>query len=455
MGADRAAGLTIAVSVSAKETRGPKATAPFVLKSRPSKRAMYIQSLHIKNFRCFENAAASFLHPLSKSPGGLNNINLILGDNGSGKSSVLKAIALSVLGSVLSDSGFRPYYLVRSKSKSGKERAIVKSEVRSPRGQRIFFQSVLEKYGVENSFDHSQTGMSENQKSGKLDVPRELRDGESSLFFICGFGASRTAAQLENYDRSVRLKGRSQRYQRVASLFEEHFTLTPFAPWIMSFWTGRRDGIPHRHFDLIAGAIEKLLNGTGITWTNIEEDEAEFSLNDDPGVKVPTDALSDGFRAYLSWVTDLLAQLAEVCPLDADPLKLPGVVLVDEVDLHLHPSWQRKLLHNLSLAFPALQFIVTSHSPILAGSLPPENIHVVDRTPDGPSVITRADKDYYGRAIDEILTGDYFELESVLPPELEAKRQKEDDARAELARQVLQTRSPEAAKAYLESLQKQ
>lgn len=418
---------------------------------------MYIKTIEIENLRCFKKAGMEFLYPECGSESEYDNINLILGDNGSGKSSVLKSVVLAVLGSVLSDSGFRPYYLVRSPNKAGRDEANVKATAvfdGDVEGEEEFrtgeFGTGIQRFGVENSFNHNQTALTVD---GRQVHPKELRIGDTPGFFLCGYGAGRTAEVTANYDRASRIKGRSQRYQRVAGLFEEHFTLTPIAPWLMQI-SGGLTGTPHHHHDSFVQILNNLLLGTGIRWTrSIHSGEAEFQLTDDPEIKLPTDALSDGFRAYLSWIIDLLSQLTEVCPKDRQPDDISGVVLVDEVDLHLHPSWQRRLLPNLSRAFPKLQFIVTSHSPILAGTLPDENIHVVERTPEGPSIITKADKSYYGRAIDEILTGDYFELESVLPPELEAKKKAEDDQRAELARKVLSGGSQEDAQAYLRSLE--
>jgi predicted ATP-binding protein involved in virulence len=62
---------------------------------------------------------------------------------------------------------------------------------------------------------------------------------------------------------------------------------------------------------------------------------------------------------------------------------MTGVVLVDDIDLHLHPSWQRTVVSKLASTLPRLQFIVTSHSPLVAGNLYAENIRVVSNEPDG------------------------------------------------------------------------
>lgn len=76
--------------------------------------------------------------------------------------------------------------------------------------------------------------------------------------------------------------------------------------------------------------------------------------------------MSDGFKMMLAMTSDLASRMAEANPKAADPLQSHGVVLIDEVDLHLHPSWQRTVIRTLTDIFPNVQFIVTTHSPIVA-----------------------------------------------------------------------------------------
>jgi predicted ATP-binding protein involved in virulence len=91
--------------------------------------------------------------------------------------------------------------------------------------------------------------------------------------------------------------------------------------------------------------------------------------------------LSDGQRAVIGLISDIARRICLLNP-HLGPLvaqKTPGVVLIDELDLHLHPKWQRLLTGALKRAFPAVQFIVASHSPQILGELKPEEIIVLDR----------------------------------------------------------------------------
>lgn len=101
-------------------------------------------------------------------------------------------------------------------------------------------------------------------------------------------------------------------------------------------------------------------------------------------VAVPVSQLSDGVRAAFGLVADMAFRCALLNPqFGADaPARTRGFVLVDEIDLHLHPEWQQRILNALQLAFPRLQFVVTTHSPQVVSSVPNECIRIVDADAD-------------------------------------------------------------------------
>ncbi|UFH48133.1 AAA family ATPase [Pseudomonas sp. KNUC1026] len=88
--------------------------------------------------------------------------------------------------------------------------------------------------------------------------------------------------------------------------------------------------------------------------------------------------LSDGYRTTLAMVMDIAARMAEANPASEEPLNTEGVILIDEVDLHLHPGWQQQILPDLMKTFPNVQFIVTTHSPQVVSSVKPESLRVID-----------------------------------------------------------------------------
>lgn len=98
------------------------------------------------------------------------------------------------------------------------------------------------------------------------------------------------------------------------------------------------------------------------------------------GISVPVSQMSDGVKAVFFMVADIAFRCAKLNPQFKEKAaeSTPGIVLIDEVDLHLHPSWQQKVLDTLQLAFPQIQFIVTTHSPQVVSSVPKECVRIIN-----------------------------------------------------------------------------
>lgn len=120
------------------------------------------------------------------------------------------------------------------------------------------------------------------------------------------------------------------------------------------------------------------------------------------GVSVPVSALSDGTRAVFFMIADLAFRCAKLNPgLGAEAAEhTPGIVLVDEVDLHLHPAWQQKILDTLQWSFPKVQFIVTTHSPQVISSIPRECVRILE---DGK--VANFEIQTQGVEVEDILSG--------------------------------------------------
>lgn len=97
--------------------------------------------------------------------------------------------------------------------------------------------------------------------------------------------------------------------------------------------------------------------------------------------------LSDGYRTTLAMVMDIAARMAEANPEADDPLATEGVILIDEVDLHLHPGWQQRIIPDLLRTFPNAQFIVSTHSPQVVSTVPPQSLRVIDWPDDEPRLV--------------------------------------------------------------------
>jgi predicted ATP-binding protein involved in virulence len=122
-------------------------------------------------------------------------------------------------------------------------------------------------------------------------------------------------------------------------------------------------------------AIRHMLDG----FENLRvEDNPLRLLIDKEGVPLDLTQLSDGERSFLAVVCDLVRRLALANPSYPDPLVGEGVVLIDELELHLHPRWQREVVEKLRNIFPKIQFIATTHSPFVIQSLMPGELINLD-----------------------------------------------------------------------------
>ena len=376
---------------------------------------MYAKRIEIYGFKCFGKAEAEFRYPGEQltEPNEHPNVNLILGDNGGGKSSVLRAISIAALAPALADGGFVPYRLVqRGRDGAPVERAFLKllgalnleelpdlrksksKRQRVPEGEQEFIAKLFPRVRGNDSLSLEGTP--------RTPVSDLIHDDLSPAFFVVGYGATRRV-EAGGYSESSARKSRGRRYERVASMFEDHVALRPMQAWLPRLSTERLQ----ESLALLNSAFPEGLSFDG----QMDDDEYLFQFE---GMPTPFPALSDGYKSFVGWVSDLVGQLNTVST--SRPLaELGGIVLVDEIDLHLHPSWQRDVVATLSRAFPRLQFIFTSHSPLVAASVRSDNVIVTGQADDGSAKLDRMVESLYGRGIESVLLSPYFGLESARP----------------------------------------
>lgn len=375
---------------------------------------MYVKSIKIENLRCFRKAELELQYPgrkqeLEQQPI-LPNINLLIGNNGTGKTSVLRALALASLSPVMPQSGFLPYRLVRRTDKEEIKESQITAEVflhALDLGLRNLDKPQMAKMSISVARKGANDDILLPGKStpSAEDPIWEKMYEESPAFLIVGYGATRRVEEAKNIDISAQQRSRRLRYQRVASLFEPLVALVPLSYWLPAFKKKEKD-----RFKQVVEIMNQLLPEEASFSGEYKDEAYLFEVN---GVQTPFDALSDGYRAYMGWIADLLYHL---CTGELSRGKLAdnvGMVLVDEIDLHLHPEWQRSVTASLSVAFPNLQFVFTTHSPIVAGSLNRENIFVMETDHDsGESSIKQYEERIYGLDSEDVLLSSYFNLTS-------------------------------------------
>lgn len=404
---------------------------------------MYLDLISLRRFRTFRRSDIEFLHPdqnfqafgfeRPKYP----NVNLLLGNNGRGKTTMLKAIALAALGPAVTDSGIYPYRLVR----------------REPNVTEASGHAVITATFTIHEQDRDHTNRNKIHSEvfvaprGDLEILRWMEEegaawapiysSSSDAFFFVGYGTTRHVEKRERVDLGARRHSSFTRAQRVLSLFEDVYSLIPLDSWLPEF-----EYNSNTRYKEIIDLINRLLGPSHFQFHGeMEHGEYVFEQN---GLRVPFPALSDGYRAYVGWIGDLLYHAAATCPPGKNLREHRGFVMVDEIDLHLHPEWQMTVLPTLATELPNLQFIVTSHSPLIAGSLEWPNIIVMKEAPGEASDAERLEWSIHGLDADQVLLTDFFGLESTRAP---GKRRRLKDL-------TIQAREgdPEAAKRLLAEL---
>lgn len=408
---------------------------------------MYVAELRATDFRSLARAEVEFVHPARRGAETIEmpNVNLLVGTNGGGKSTVLLAIVASVLihadvdqaaamlggapanwPRVGSDAPGRVCVdLVRTHDGAGPGggRGTVRNTARS----RWAFE--VER-GSGRLRDTSDTATLVDPFDESTSTT--TRSSAETPGFLAAYGSSRRAA-AGPVDRAVDRQGL---VAAVASLVRSDAELVPMDWWLGDVAAARREE---------AIALLGAMLPNDVTLVRDGPTSIGFSQRE---VAVPRTALSDGLQSFLAWTSDLLFRLHRHAG-DGAMDEVSGVVLVDEVDQRIHPHWQSRMLAQLAAALPALQFICTAHSPLLAGGLRPENLIVLepdaDAPGDGAMVPIHLHESIYGMNADQVLRSSYFSLASsrasVFRAELDelarqARGRHPDDAALEFMRRL-------------------
>ncbi len=349
----------------------------------------FIESVEIRNFRTIEHLKLEF-PPGSEGAAGWK---VLLGESGTGKSSVLQAIALALIGEEsVRDLHLDPEKILR-KPPGGRER---------PRRGLIRIQ-----YG-DNS---TQTEVYFSKTSFRFNT-----GGGGTETFLRGYGPTRILP-LEGSDSRP---GASEGAARVRNLFNPYAPLCDPDRWLTSLEKDEKDA-----FYTAARALKDLLN--------LDRDlairDGHVEVEDPSRVNIELSELSSGYQAVLSLAADIMVGAIEerkAAGLPADPGDFQqafGIVLLDEIDAHLHPRWKMRIVRSLKRAFTGMQFIATTHEPLCLRGLESNEVAVLKRV-GGQLELLEDVPSPSGLRVDQLLTSELFGLDSTIDPELDQKFQR-------------------------------
>ena len=353
---------------------------------------MKLKKLIISNYRCFKEAEIDFD----------DYITLVVGKNGAGKTAILDAVAVSVSTFLLG-------------TDSGVSRSILKDDARyefhdlngtvDPQHQ---FPVSIESIGDCLDQQDVKWIRSLNSESGKTTIKdageltclakkaqNQIMTGDKSLVLplISYYGTGRLYAQKKekrNLKSLTEFKRQIGYVDCMAAESNEKLMLNWFQmQTLKSLQEQQKTGILER--PLLLKTVEKAIcrsferisgarNASLIFDLDTHKLVLEFESADGNAQKFAMDEMSDGYKNTLSMIGDIAYRMAVLNPILGDQVleKTPGVVLIDEIDLHLHPQWQQTILSDLHVIFPKVQFIVSSHAPAVINSVPREQIRILD-----------------------------------------------------------------------------
>ncbi len=393
--------------------------------------AMYFSSIEIENIKCFGEKQ---ILDLKDSNGAVSPWTLILGDNGIGKTTLLKCIAWMIpveeSDKLKKEEAKIPEVKIAIKpfmdgfeDDEDYEILIRKGEDVNSRVAAVFTRGIeLGKIPTaENLISH---GINIKTKKGKLDDIKleysQLDEFNSPNLFA--YGAARHMGS-KNFETSELKDNTSNLFSNSSDLYDAGQLLN-----LLDTTSIRNKG---------KGKAAELLSKVKMILTDLLPyvDSPESILIKDPlkedgstndnlveivtsDGNIPLFNLSLGYVTMLAWTVDLALRMLWHYKESENPLHEPAVVIVDEIDLHLHPRWQRVVRQELTKHFPRTQFICTAHIPFMAQSSEFENLCVINRIAK-QAVIQNEPAVVKGWRIGQIITSDLFNISSERSPDIE------------------------------------
>jgi energy-coupling factor transporter ATP-binding protein EcfA2 len=392
---------------------------------------MLIKKVMISNVTCFDLIELDFTGQDSTS-----KWVAIVGENGTGKSTILKSIALALMGPVLSLDVADRSYLARFQRKQTTRPPSITLQLSSSwkdknkiRNLDIYNTTVLiYRANVSRSLRQNLSILlheGDEKEAGRIEKNLYSEEKQNG-WFSCAYGPWRRIPSTQQSPRLEQINYSEIKSGRFITLFHDNYTLSSFSEWLIDLEFRRLKDNKSRaddDFKLAINTIEKILGDVKFSEINSDRDII-FKYGDS---EVSLEQMSDGYRSVTAWVGDLVRQLVEAFPDSKNPLYEEGVVIIDEIDIHLHPAWQKNIVEQTKSIFPNTQFIVSSHSPFVIQDFSKDDTIIVLERIGSNVTAKKWGVDIQGWRVDQILTSGLFKLTSTRNNDIETLELKRID----------------------------
>ena len=371
-----------------------------------------INKLYLKDYRLFGSTSQTITFSEDR------NVTIIVGNNGSGKSSILDAISAVI-------SAFTSNFPGQSIKQFSDYDVHITEEERMGDYLNVgaqfstTYNGDIEIQRYRQGRTKSPEGVLRGVRSYAELLMGKINDNEPcNLPIVAYYGTGR--GQIKAPERRRDFKKVFTRWDAYSGALEANANFKQFIQWFdLMEDSERRERESLRDWDFKNKSLETvrraLLRFVGDKFTNprMELHPLRFVMDEllENGNKrqIRIEQMSDGYKIITAMVADIASRMAEANPEMEDPLLSNGIVLIDEIDLHLHPKWQRTIVGRLTETFPNIQFIVSTHSPIIiSGAL--DNAEMIILS--GEQVNEVSGSEYITYDISQLLLSDLFGLDS-------------------------------------------
>lgn len=377
---------------------------------------MFIDRIILKNIRGFDEVDLR----LDRGGGRYAGWTVFTGSNGSGKSSLLKAVALALAGPDAARS-LMPSFAgwVRHGSDEGSidlhYRRVEEDDPLTISGAAP--SQFLARLSLENGSREPSIASGSKSKTPQ----RTLWAADSGGWFSCGYGPFR---RLFGASPDAMRQMIAPTTERFATMFQEAASLAEVDQWLRTLNHKKLEGRQEEteQLEALLQILRDDLLPGGFQIDKVDSDG--LWLRDRKQVKLAWSEMSDGYRSALALLADIVRHMIKTYGAK-DVTKRSGVVLIDEIDAHLHPEWQRQIGFWLKARFPNLQFLVTTHSPIICQAADENGLFVLPEPggSDQPRALSAGERQrVIASRPDTILLTPAFGLANTRSPEAVEKR---------------------------------